>query len=546
MIPDENPVPASDLGQQTAQLNSMERILAFVFAAADMIVEVDDHDRITFAAGAFITKFDRSPETFVGGSVRELFAPIDYQTISKVIALLTERRRLAPIEIRLGNRVRERVSLGGMMFTTQEGVSRLCLSLARLPSQAVDSEATIERRDLASIARNRSRTGETSDLGLLQFSTDETSRELSEQILASLDLLAPNSVAVELSANRFGLLGTGDTATDLAEVSGLLETTLQAHGFHVTVGTDHIAIPDKGLTQGQVTRALRQALTVFGRSGTAGLSDAGFGGGLAGFIKKASAQTQSFRRAISGRHFSFGYQPIVSLSDRSILHYEALLRPKPFEHLPTSPQEFVLLAEALEMSSELDSVVARMACDAATRTRTPIAFNLSAQSIQNKNFVDRLCNSLRSSPACRDGLVAIEMTETAEVDSLPQAAQAATSLRSLGVSFCLDDFGAGANDVKTLRAIEADFVKLDGSYAKGVSESARQRSFVAGMTEMARAAGARVVAEHIETSSEAEVMRDVGVLYGQGWLFGRPGPLPDRRVTVHRDSVRRKLTPGVF
>ncbi len=533
----------SDPNQSARAFDSTERVLAFVFAAADMVVEVDEVNQITFAAGAFLSKFDRSPESFVGRSVRELFAPVDYQTIDTAIALLIERRRLAPIVIRLGNRAREQIALGGMMFAAREGVTRLCLSLARLPNQATDSQATIERRDLAGIARNRSRTGETSDLGLLQLSTDENPPELNKQILASLDVIAPNSVAVELSPNRFGLLGPGCTATDLAEVSSLLETALHAQGFDVSVAANHIALSSDGLTQTQVTRALRQALTVFGRNGAAGLSEAGFDGGLNGFIKRASAQTQSLRRAISGHHFAFAFQPIVSLSDGSLLHYEALLRPKPFEGIPTAPQEFVLLAEALEMASELDFVVARAACDAATRTRAPIAFNVSAQSLQSNNFHDRLCTFLRSSPACRDGLIAIEMTETAELDYLPRAAQAAKSLRSLGVSFCLDDFGAGINDIKVLRAVPADFVKLDGSYVRGVAESERQRSFVVGMAEMARGAGARIVAEHIETPVEAEIMRDVGVLYGQGWLFGRPGALPDKRGTVHRDTARRKLAP---
>ena len=531
----------SDFHEPMRAFDSTERVLAFVFAAADMVVEIDKGNKISFAAGAFLSKFGRSPESFVGGSVRQLFAPADFQTIDIAIALLTERRRLTPIVIRLGNSLREQVALGGIALVTRAGVTRLCLSMARLPTPTIDDQTTTARRDLAGIARNRSCSKDSSDLGLLQFSTAENRVDLTKQILASLDAIAPNSVAVELSANRFGLLGPGGDASDLAEVSTLLETALHAQGFDVSVAANHIALSSEGLTQTQVTRALRQALTVFGRNGAAGLSEAGFGGGLSGFIKKASAQTQSFRRAISGHHFGFAFQPIVSLTNRSLLHYEALLRPKAFEGLPTTPQEFVLLAEALEISSELDSVVARMSCEAAMRTRAPIAFNVSAQSIQNPTFQDRLCTYLRSNPACRDGLISIEMTETAEVDSIERATQAANSLRSLGVPFCLDDFGAGVNDIKVLRSIQADFIKLDGSYVSGVSASPRQRSFVTGMVEMARAAGAQIVAEHVETAAEAEIMRDIGVLYGQGWLFGRPGALPEKRKTVHRDTTQPKL-----
>jgi EAL domain-containing protein (putative c-di-GMP-specific phosphodiesterase class I) len=69
-------------------------------------------------------------------------------------------------------------------------------------------------------------------------------------------------------------------------------------------------------------------------------------------------------------------------------------------------------------------------------------------------------------------------------------------------------------------------VKLDGSYVPGVTENGRERALVAGMVEIARGAGAQIVAERTETEGEAEVLRQVGVQYGQGWLFGRPGPLP--------------------
>jgi len=77
-----------------------------------------------------------------------------------------------------------------------------------------------------------------------------------------------------------------------------------------------------------------------------------------------------------------------------------------------------------------------------------------------------------------------------------------------------------------LRAITADIVKLDGSYVPGVTRGGRERAFVAGIIAIARAAGAEVVAERIETEAECEALAALGAAYGQGWLFGRPAPLP--------------------
>jgi EAL domain-containing protein (putative c-di-GMP-specific phosphodiesterase class I) len=138
----------------------------------------------------------------------------------------------------------------------------------------------------------------------------------------------------------------------------------------------------------------------------------------------------------------------------------------------------------------------------------------------------------------------VEMTETAEVENLPEAARTAEALRAAGVPFCLDDFGAGTADVRVLRALPADVVKLDGSYVPGVVHGGRERAFVAGMIDIARAAGAEVVAERVESEAEADALRAVGVTYAQGWLFGRPGPLPSaaeaRPTAPHRPGTARR------
>ena len=80
-------------------------------------------------------------------------------------------------------------------------------------------------------------------------------------------------------------------------------------------------------------------------------------------------------------------------------------------------------------------------------------------------------------------------------------------------------------------------VKLDGSYVSGVAHNGRERGFVAGMVDIARAMEAAVVAERIETEADADALLAVGVTYGQGWLFGRPGPLP-------LPTTRRRMSDG--
>ena len=77
-----------------------------------------------------------------------------------------------------------------------------------------------------------------------------------------------------------------------------------------------------------------------------------------------------------------------------------------------------------------------------------------------------------------------------------------------------------------LRAFGVDFVKIDGEYVRAACKHPRDRALVASMIEIAHNAGAAVVAEMIETEAECKLMKELGVTYGQGWLFGKPGRLP--------------------
>lgn len=199
-----------------------------------------------------------------------------------------------------------------------------------------------------------------------------------------------------------------------------------------------------------------------------------------------------------------------------------------------------MLVEALGLAAELDLAVAGIASDAAAFSPVPIAFNVSAQSLQSAAFLNRLLALLSASPAVRAGRMIVEMTETAEVEDVTGVARAAEALRAIGVPFCLDDFGAGAADMRLLRALPADMVKLDGSYVPGVTHNGRERGFVAGMIDIARAAEAAVVAERIESEADASALLAVGATYGQGWLFGRPAPLP----SVRKITPQRYFTPA--
>ena len=117
------------------------------------------------------------------------------------------------------------------------------------------------------------------------------------------------------------------------------------------------------------------------------------------------------------------------------------------------------------------------------------------------------------------------------------AAESVEQLRLANVPVCIDDFGAGSAAFRYLRDFHIDYVKLDGAYVRGAMHNAREHGFLLSMVELANLVGAKVIAEMIETEAQAKLMHELGVQFGQGWLFGRPGLLPGPRNTQSSTGI---------
>ena len=358
--------------------------------------------------------------------------------------------------------------------------------------------------------------------------------ELQTRLERTLADAGPHIIAGHLGEGRFGVVSGPDA--DIGAALSRFETTLHdtPGGQTAQISRSAIDLDSGALTPGQAARALRYALGRFIEGGTDAAAAIGSGRGLAGIVAAANARAVGVRHAIAHRRFRLAYQPVVSLADRKTHHYEALLRPIPTPGSPTqSTQEFVTFAEAVGLSEDLDWAVLEEAITTLIARRSvSVAVNISGMSMQNPAFRSRLIDriqALRTLPERPGARLLVELTETAEIEDMLGAASSIDALRAEGVPVCLDDFGAGSAALRYLRSFQVDFVKIDGVYVQGAEHNARDRSFVASIIEMAAASKAEVVAEMIETEQQARLMSEMGVGYGQGWLFGRPGVLPGNR-----------------
>ena len=231
------------------------------------------------------------------------------------------------------------------------------------------------------------------------------------------------------------------------------------------------------------------------------------------------------RATLAENRFRLAFQPVVQLDTGIVHHYEALLRPNLAPGGPIqNTQEFVTFAEAVGLSEELDWAVMQQAVAAMRASPTAqIAVNVSGLSMQSPPFCERITKCLAG---VAPGRILVELTETADITDVAAASATIDRLRAMQVQVCIDDFGAGSAAFRYLREFRVDYVKLDGAYVRGALQNAREHGFLLTMIELANFVGAKVIAETIEQEDEAQMMRDLGVEYGQGWLFGRPGALP--------------------
>jgi EAL domain-containing protein (putative c-di-GMP-specific phosphodiesterase class I) len=512
-----------------------DRFVGLAFAAADLLIEVAPNRRITFAAGAFRERFGQDSACFTGRPFSGLIAPEDQSGLELALHLFAARGRLPPTSLRLSNAERTPMALAGLRLPHHEGIAWLTLS--RMPA-AMQQEAVLAASSLFQEAiQSRGQTATPGCVGLVEVGgwnrlEPRHRRELEDGIAHALrEAGGSGAMATGMADGKFGVLGN-DTL-DLKHLQAQIGKLLRAGNAARPVAGLTIPLAAAGAPGGEDTathaetlRAMRFALACFSAGGTQAVREAGFDDGLHGFVARTGARTAAVRAAIERGRFRLVFQPVVSLAHRNVHHYEALLRPLPIAgHERTSTQEFVCFAEAVGLAELLDTAVLHRAAEALRAARARVAVNVSGVSMQSAAFRANLLRLIAQNPEASRRLM-VELTETADIDDVAGAVETVASLTEAGVPVCLDDFGAGFAAFRYLREFKVDFVKIDGSFVQQALAGARESGFISAMVELARCVGADTIAEMIETEAQARVMQDLGVQYGQGWLFGRPGSLP--------------------
>lgn len=228
-------------------------------------------------------------------------------------------------------------------------------------------------------------------------------------------------------------------------------------------------------------------------------------------------------RAVADQNVMLAYQPIVPSGhpDRPA-YFEGLIRILDENGRIIPARDFITVVEVQELGRKIDC----LSLDFGLRklrehSQLRLAINMSARSIGYPNWMRTLDAGLSGAPTVAERLI-LEITETSVIHMPDIVSVFMAELQARGISFALDDFGAGFTSLRYIRSLYFDILKIDGEFIRGVSNSPDDQALVKSIMAIGRHFDMITVAESVETAEDARYLERVGVDCMQGYYFGAP------------------------
>jgi diguanylate cyclase (GGDEF)-like protein/PAS domain S-box-containing protein/excisionase family DNA binding protein len=243
-------------------------------------------------------------------------------------------------------------------------------------------------------------------------------------------------------------------------------------------------------------------------------------------------------------------QPVVRLEDQAVMHQEVLVRIEGEDGRIVAPGQFIEAAESLGMVQEIDLRVTAKLIDhlkaeiqrGAPRIRHFV--NLSRVSITDPHWTKKFYAALHlAAPEVRNLLV-FEVTESAAMAEVSVTKGFIKELKQLGCRIGLDDFGSGFSSFYYLRQFDVDYLKIDGNFVRDLTRDEGNRIFVKALCDVGSGLSKQVVAKWVETPEAIVLLRDMGVKFGQGYLFQHPKPLVEPAREAAPTRIKRASEAG--
>jgi diguanylate cyclase (GGDEF)-like protein/PAS domain S-box-containing protein len=343
-----------------------------------------------------------------------------------------------------------------------------------------------------------------------------------------------NDVLARVGGDEFAVLlddvsGEEEASSVATRIQQALSISFNLLGQEVyTTLSIGIALGSK--TPDDVSDLLRDAETAMHLAKTRGKARYEvFGHDMHGELMSRLKMETDLRRACERDELFVDYQPIVSLQNRTLIGFEALVRWRHPEFGLVPPKDFIPVAEETGLILTIGETVLRSACLQAREwqetypSQPPlfVSVNLSVKQFNEPGLVENIAQLLEESnlpPRC----LKLEITESVFSDNIEAAVKLLTQLRNLGVQLSIDDFGTGYSSLSYLQRFPIDTLKIDRSFVTQMMENEENLAIVRTIVALAQNLGMDVVAEGVETEDQLRLLRKLECENGQGFLFSTP------------------------
>jgi EAL domain-containing protein (putative c-di-GMP-specific phosphodiesterase class I) len=239
--------------------------------------------------------------------------------------------------------------------------------------------------------------------------------------------------------------------------------------------------------------------------------------------KRPQSNFFTLRKVLAASQLDLHYQPIIEISNRRLIGFEALIRLQGKQGVCITPNEMLPLFEKLDLMNSIGSWVIHRACHTASRWPggISIAVNIASAQLKNGHLYESIRCALKESDLA-PGRLELEVTEGVLLNDSYDALSQLAAVQSLGCSIAMDDFGTGHSSLTQLRLFPFDRIKVDRSFIHDLPESAKSLAILRAVIGLGRSLNIAVTAEGVETFPQMRMLAAEGCDSAQGYLIGKP------------------------
>ncbi|MFV0318020.1 MAG: putative bifunctional diguanylate cyclase/phosphodiesterase, partial [Microthrixaceae bacterium] len=540
-------------------LLSEARFKALVQNNTDLVMVIDDHERVSYASPSSATLTGEEAESLYGRQVSGVFQGSDIDWESKLRDAAASESTFEfgftytsgdwrTFEATVSD-LRDEPAVGGFVLNARDITERKSM-VRHLHHQATHDSLTglanrvlvVEELDrmLDHNAGNSSVAAICIDLDDFRDINDSLGQAVGDEVLVATaarlrSILEFGDQAARIGADEFAVIVERAHGEEM--VLEVAESILAAIAMPVRIdGRELTLSASAGLAVDHNREVLGEGLL---RNAVAAMHEAKQSARsrvvqFEDSMRAKSSDRLELRgdlvRAIGTEQFVVNYQPMVNLEDGRIIGAEALVRWDHPDRGRLSPGFFIPLAEDAGLIDRLDAQVRRQACAdlSAWRAELPaaanltVSVNLSVSELHSDELLSEVLRDLRENALPAEHLV-LEVTESHLLDDTDTVRRQMASLRANGIKLSIDDFGTGYSSLGYIDKFDFDVLKIDRSFVSGLTNPTNQR-IVSAVLDLAGQLEAKVVAEGIETTTQEAHLVELGCRVGQGFLYSRPVP----------------------